>query len=282
MNLQSIPNLAAEYWHAFTRGKPPLDADQLIPRARLRVERVPIGAQHLELFRDFVGSCESFPLCFAYVLAQPAHLHLINQPKFPVRCIGLVHAQNRIVRVSPVDPDQAFTLEIAVVGDQMRRRGREFTIDTEFRQGGTLCLTMRSGYLSRVRGGNLKPKSAVPKAPAQPRALGQALESIPFAGNFGRRYARVSGDYNPIHLGALLARPFGFKRAIAHGIGALARIDAAIGRHQGGATRALGVVFKRPVDLPSSPSLYQSPDLDSYLLLDQNSRELQLVERIAG
>ena len=31
----------------------------------------------------------------------------------------------------------------------------------------------------------------------------------------GRRYAAVSGDYNPIHLYGWAARPFGFKQPIA-------------------------------------------------------------------
>ncbi|MDQ9817487.1 MaoC/PaaZ C-terminal domain-containing protein, partial [Acinetobacter bereziniae] len=36
--------------------------------------------------------------------------------------------------------------------------------------------------------------------------------------NTGRRYAKVSGDFNLIHIHAITAKAFGFKQAIAHGM----------------------------------------------------------------
>ena len=48
------------------------------------------------------------------------------------------------------------------------------------------------------------------------------------AKDLGRRYAAISGDYNPIHLGALSAKLFGFKQAIAHGMWSKARCLAAL------------------------------------------------------
>lgn len=282
MKIESSPKLAAQYWQAFTQTKPGLSENQEIPRAVLEVERVTVDPEALLRFCDFVGSTEAFPLSFAYVLAQPAHLHMINQPGFPVRSMGLVHAQNRIERLQPIDPKAPFALQIAVVDDCTRRRGREFTVETQFLQHGKRCLAMRSGYLSRVRGAERnKEKLPVEAPPPPPLVPGALIETVPFASNFGRRYARVSGDYNPIHLASWLARPFGFRRAIAHGIGALACIDAVLGRHQGGSTRLLSVVFKRPVDLPSHPQLHATASVDTVVLLDAQGRELQVVERVS-
>jgi len=280
MKLAASPKLAAQYWHAFTQTKPGLAQDQKIPRITLEVSAAAIDTAALDQFRQFVGSAEGFPLCFAYVLAQPAHLHMINRPDFPVRSIGLVHAQNRIERLGAIEAQTPFRLEIEVVDDLPRRRGREFVVDTRYFQGDTLCLTMRSSYLSRVRGAERSTEKGAPTAPPSPAiAPGALIEPLAFASNFGRRYARVSGDYNPIHLASWLARPFGFRRAIAHGIGALARIDACLGRHRGGVTRVLAVNFKRPVDLPSTPALHESADPASSILLDRQGRALQVVER---
>jgi acyl dehydratase len=53
----------------------------------------------------------------------------------------------------------------------------------------------------------------------------------------GRRYAQVSGDYNPIHLHPLSARLFGFKRPIAHGWWLLARSLAELDDEVGDACR---------------------------------------------
>ena len=280
MKIESSPKLAAQYWQAFTQTKPGLTENQPIPRAMLEVERVAVDSEALVRFREFVGSGEAFPLSFAYVLAQPAHLHMINQPGFPVRSMGLVHAQNRIERLQSIDSTAPFSLQIAVVDDHARRRGREFTVETLFVQNGARCLIMRSGYLSRVRGAERSKEKLPAETPAPaPQAPGTLIEAVPFASNFGRRYARVSGDYNPIHLASWLARPFGFRRAIAHGIGALARIDAVLGQHQRGSTRVLAVVFRRPVDLPSNPQLHATANANTVVLLDAQGRELQVVER---
>jgi acyl dehydratase len=66
----------------------------------------------------------------------------------------------------------------------------------------------------------------------------------------GRRYAAIAGDLNPIHQHALLARPFGFKRAIVHGTWTLARALAIAGLPRSAAFN-LNARFRRPVSLPS-------------------------------
>jgi acyl dehydratase len=70
----------------------------------------------------------------------------------------------------------------------------------------------------------------------------------------GRRYARVSGDVNPIHLSALTARAFGFPRAIAHGMWVEARALAALSGRLPDAL-AVDVAFRKPLLLPSTVEL---------------------------
>ena len=71
----------------------------------------------------------------------------------------------------------------------------------------------------------------------------------------GREYAAVSGDWNPIHVHALTARPLGFPTAIAHGMYSYARVLAALGPRlpEGGLTSR--VWFRKPVRLPSTVRL---------------------------
>jgi acyl dehydratase len=69
----------------------------------------------------------------------------------------------------------------------------------------------------------------------------------------GRKYAAVSKDYNPHHLFNLTARPFGFKRAIAHGMWSVGRVLAALNELDILADEPLQVDcwFKRPVFMPA-------------------------------
>ena len=71
----------------------------------------------------------------------------------------------------------------------------------------------------------------------------------------GRRYAGVSGDWNPIHLHALTARPLGFPTAIAHGMYTYARVVAALGPAIRGEGVTSHVWFRKPVRLPSTVRL---------------------------
>ena len=74
-----------------------------------------------------------------------------------------------------------------------------------------------------------------------------------------RRYAAVSGDRNPIHMSALSAKPFGFPRAIAHGMYTAARALAAVGAARGPAFN-WQVDFAKPVLLPSTVAVRVAPE----------------------
>lgn len=60
--------------------------------------------------------------------------------------------------------------------------------------------------------------------------------SIPLGPGAGREYGGLCGDLNPIHLHALSAQLFGFKRPIAHALYITAKAEAALrraGAHRG-------------------------------------------------
>jgi acyl dehydratase len=76
--------------------------------------------------------------------------------------------------------------------------------------------------------------------------------------DIGRRYAKVSGDYNPIHLSAASAKLFGFPQAIAHGLWNKARTLAALAEHLPAANIEIAVEFRKPVRLPSEVTLLSS------------------------
>jgi acyl dehydratase len=68
-------------------------------------------------------------------------------------------------------------------------------------------------------------------------------------GDIGRRYARVSGDANPIHMHPLAAKAFGQPTTIAHGMWTKARCLAALEGELPAAYTA-DVRFKLPLRIP--------------------------------
>ncbi len=101
----------------------------------------------------------------------------------------------------------------------------------------------------------LAPKAIVPGEPIEDEPLAEVPswstgETTDVPEDMGRRYRRISGDVNPIHLHALPAKLFGFKRAIAHGLWML---GDTVGRLEGVPESAtLRARFRRPVFLPST------------------------------
>jgi len=97
----------------------------------------------------------------------------------------------------------------------------------------------------------------------------------------------VSGDCNPIHLSALLARPFGFRRGIAHGMYSVGRAVASIERQTGKQVVAITADFRRPVHLPAHlifgfESAANTPGNYGLLLADRQQLALSGVFELAS
>jgi len=77
------------------------------------------------------------------------------------------------------------------------------------------------------------------------------------------RYARVSGDFNPIHLGVLPARLLGLDRPVLHGQCAEAMIWRVVVAHRLGGDmtrlRRSRIRFTAPIPLPSEVVLQVEP-----------------------
>ena len=65
--------------------------------------------------------------------------------------------------------------------------------------------------------------------PDQPDATPDLTATWSLPEDLGRRFAKVAGDRNPIHMYWWTARLFGFRRPIIHGMWTLARCMAALG-----------------------------------------------------
>ncbi len=131
------------------------------------------------------------------------------------------------------------------------------TLVTEARAGEQVVWHARSDFLHRERpadaGRPSQPAAASGSVPGWPAGEGQGDTVVParwqLPAGLGRRYAAVSGDRNPIHLYDATARPFGFRRHIAHGMWLVARCLAQL---EAGLpdTYRCEVAFRHPVELP--------------------------------
>ncbi|WP_241269181.1 MaoC family dehydratase [Streptomyces chrestomyceticus] len=240
--------------------------DAALPRTRLVLPAVRIGLGRAATYARVCGydATEPLPVTYPHILGFPLAARLMSARDFPLPMLGLVHTGIEITQYAPLHPTD--TLELTVFAGTLRphRRGTEVVMTTEARRGGALVWHDRSTYLARHRtaGGSGPRGDGAPDSPASPdspRAPGPSSSGrdLPvrarwrLPADLGRRHAAVSGDYNPIHLHALTARPLGFPRAIAHGMWTFARC-AAEAVLPGTATLRISAEFRSPVLLPAT------------------------------
>ncbi|MFJ9414868.1 MaoC family dehydratase [Streptomyces sp. NPDC101227] len=236
--------------------------DAALPPTRLVLPVARIDPAKVAAYAQICGfpAAGPLPLTYPHILGFPLAARLMSARAFPLPLLGLVHTTLEIEQYAALDIGDR--LELTVYAAQLRahRRGTEVVMTTEVRRAGRLVWADRSGYLARhrVTDGPRDP-SAQPEAEARPETDRHILPvraewSLP--ADLGRRHAAVSGDYNPIHLHPLTARPLGFRRAIAHGMWTAARC-AAEAVPAGAPSVRLAAMFRAPVLLPATVSYAQ-------------------------
>lgn len=193
------------------------------------------------------------PISFPHVLAAGLHLRMLLSSVFPARLAGLVHTWHEIEQEQPIPADAVLRIESWIDGVEISARGAEFCLQTIVEDGATRWRE-KTGFLARSTGTPARSTAPTSKTPEAGSAEYSTVTRFDAAADLGRRYARASGDYNPIHLYRLTARAFGFKAAIAHGMWSLARCAAALLAADTAAAR-LHVAFRRPLLLPATATL---------------------------
>ncbi len=216
-----------------------------------RSAEVVVDQAHLAAYNEVCGFRvgSTVPITYPHVLGFPLQLGLMTDRAFPFALPGLVHIANRVTRSRPLAAAEPLVLDVHTENLRPHDRGTQFDVVTTATAAGETVWTDTSTYLKRGNGSG----SGSPADPPPPTAVWQVPDDI------GRRYARVSGDRNPIHLHPWTAKAFGFPRAIAHGMWTKARCLAAFeGRLPDACT--VDVRFKAPVLLPATVDFSAAPD----------------------
>ena len=184
---------------------------------------------------------DELPATYPHVLAFPLAMELMAGSDFPFSPLGIVHIGNRIEQRRPLRADEPLDLRVWAADLAPHDRGTQFVLHAEATAGGEVVWRDASTYLHREQKGGSSPRDD-----AEPPSA-SAFWALP--GDLGRRYARVSGDANPIHMRKLAAKAFGQPTTIAHGMWTKARCLAALEGELPAAYTA-DVRFKLPLRIP--------------------------------
>jgi len=247
---QGLPSSAVQYAQAIFSRKPLLaPADCTVPDLQMLARKIRINAAHVRRYCDVCGITPSdlIPLAYLHVLAMPLHMRLFTHPAFPARVLGLVHLRNVIRQWQPVTVNSDVELSAHYNTLRETESGQEYDLVTTATVAGKRVWEEVSTMLARRQMGGKRP---VIERGHRVEAHLLCEHTVNATANTGRRYALVSGDYNPIHLFDRTAQWFAFKQCVAHGMWSLSRC-LGLGQSYLSYPVELHAQFKLPIYLPS-------------------------------
>lgn len=256
-------------------------APTTLPDVAYQVHDVPVDTTRLAAYQALLGlrAADRLPAGYVHTLAFPLHLALMVRGDFPLPPAGMVHVANRVTQHKALWRDDRLDLRVAAVNLRPHRAGTQLDLVAVVRRAGSSEVAWEgvSTYLAKnVHLTTPTPPTTTPPTAsegfaaqaANPSDASQWVAPVPtaswrLAADTGRRYAEVSGDRNPVHLSALTARPFGFRRAIAHGMYTAARALADVGP-AAGHTFVWTADFAKPLLLPATVAVRVASDDDGF------------------
>ncbi len=233
------------------------------------------SSAELHAYQQFFGfAAGTVPLCFYYPLLQKAQLASMLQCN-GLKVAGLIHLHNELQAFQCQSETQccdAGPLQIHTsLSTVTQAKGLLLRAEQQLWQQQRLVLTGRSDYLLQ-KAPRSENSDNTAKPVIQPQ---QHITDIATAIDAPRAYARLSGDYNPIHLWRWTARIFGQPQPILHGMASAALLCQALPVP----VQQLQLQFKTPV-LPGIPLQLTQQSAEEYALWQQH--RLCVLARLPG
>jgi len=242
--------------------KRPARVSAELVQASYRLDR--IDADHVRRYCDAFGFPPGpVPLTYLYLLAQRAQLATMLDCAMPFRIVGLIHVSNDLAMQCEVRTDAPLVLVTTLSMPEPAATGAiECVLETVASADGQTVFTCTSRYL-------IKRGQRAEHAPASPSVapVGDVVGEWIVAADAGRRYAALSGDWNPIHLWPWSARLMGMHAPIIHGMETMARVCAAFEQSTNRRVTSLTCRFKRAVPLGASATLMDCKVPGSFVVL---------------
>jgi hypothetical protein len=241
---------------------------------------------------------------YIQTLSLPLQLEMMVNKLFPFSPMGIVHLANQIIVKRLPSQSEAMDLTTYFGDIYFHKKGWLFEVitianSTCGKSSGGEQVKASSFYLAREKHSDIDIKSKL-QCKQAPNWIIDACanndivsnvgyadgvyeskstnESLNFTNNIGRKYANISGDYNPIHLHAISAKLFGFKKAIVHGMFSKALVVSGVAQKHPFYKGAFEIdtVFKQAISLPAQTSLsshLSGPNALHYSLHSKHTRK---------
>lgn len=258
--LGSIPQMLLPVMLTLTRGNPLVKETVNVG---MTFESVALDASAIKEYAQFCGfeSNNAVPASWLYCLAQRAQIRVMLESGFPLPAPGMVHITNslEVFQTPDVSKPVSITASAEIPGKEGGSLFPQFTVDIV--QGTTKIAHITSGYIVK-RGGEKGEKSSEKgseKADSATKALDFSAAKdggkIVMPDSIGWDYAKVSGDFNPIHIAGFMAKAFGLPGKLVHGWYSVSMAASIMEQLKKTQVNKIDVQFAKPVMMPTTVHL---------------------------
>ena len=257
VEIKKIPSLGFIFLKAFLLSpfrSNTIEDDVIVKKTRIILKNYLPDKELIKNYRTVCGFSKNktgiIPISYFQTLFIGLLGRFITSSFFPINPLGLIHIFQSFEQTRPVTTDEILDLSCTLDSIKKTEKGIETGFTLEVMSEGKLVWQGASTFFTRRQ---VKKKKTSKK---KDDIFLEKKETILVPSGTGRRYAGVSGDYNPYHLYTVLAKLFGFKRAIAHGMWSLARVIGTLDRKFDLYDSAfIEASFKLPIFMPATTTL---------------------------
>ena len=215
-----------------------------------------------------------WPLLYPQAAGFRLLMSLVTDYAFPFPIWGALQVRNRLALRAPFARGDVLDLSARVAEARALDKGSEIDVACTARRGATLVWEGVTTFYYRgqrsTAPGVPPPSSPTPEGPAVAEWIADAGARL--------RFARLTGDYNPLHWSDAHARRSGFRRAFHHSQRMLGQCLARLPRREGSTLEAW---FKGPVYYGAKVALRASADRPGFALFVDGDERPALLGRLS-
>ncbi|NMP17400.1 MaoC/PaaZ C-terminal domain-containing protein [Thalassotalea sp. Y01] len=172
-----------------------------------------IKDKHLSAFRRFYSleGHQTLPVSYAFIAGFKPMMKALGHKHFAFSPIGLIHLTADFRQSKPIDYRSPFKVDIKVKQNRRHPLGKLIQVESKFYQDEQLCVINTNSMLKKLKTMDNKAASKNMQSFNEPT-------SMHINADLARSYAKISYDYNPIHISKHLAKLFGLPGTIMHGM----------------------------------------------------------------
>jgi len=184
-------------------------------RISAKWEKIKIDKSHLHRFNKLcrITCHDNLSLLYPFTLVYPVFQRILGHRKAPLSMFRVLNTRMQVLQHRKIDIKENLSIECNLTGYRVLAKGLEIYISSAVKSDGeTVWENIQTFY---YRGSFGEADDSYTPPFFKPILDASIIDKWFLPQNTGRKFARFSGDGNPIHTSKIWARKSGFKRDFA-------------------------------------------------------------------